>query len=162
MILEQISFWERANKKDVDAIVCTTNNVIKSNGDLVMGKGIAAQFKETFPHTPYTWGKLIEGYKEGGHEDYGVLIDGPCRFNHNTLYLVALQTKRDWADPSPIELVEYSCKKLLAIADLLCWSSIIMTKVGCGNGGLEFKDVQKRIKFLDDRFTICDLGSFDM
>lgn len=158
MIIEEGCFWERANKKDVDAIVCTTNNVIKNNGALVMGRGIAAQFRETFNNIEFKWGRLIEEYKEGGHEDYGVLIDGPHRFNHNQLYLVGLQTKRNWADPSPIELVEESCKKLYKLADLLCWSSIIMTPPGCGNGGLDFKEVKKKIKFLDDRFTIMHMG----
>lgn len=158
MIIEQISFWERANKKDVDAIVCTTNNVIKSNGSLVMGRGIAAQFKETFKGIDYRWGKLVEGYQEGGHNDYGIILDGPNKYNHNSIYLIGLQTKREWFDPSPIDLVEFSCRKLFDLANLLCWSSIIMTKPGCGNGGLDWKVVEKKIKFLDDRFTIVELG----
>jgi hypothetical protein len=29
---------------------------------------------------------------------------------------------------------------------------------GCGNGNLTWKEVQKKIKFLDDRFIITDIG----
>jgi hypothetical protein len=34
---------------DYDTSCCTTNCVVKSNGELVMGAGIAKQFTETFP-----------------------------------------------------------------------------------------------------------------
>jgi hypothetical protein len=158
MIVEKVGLWERASKKDVDAIVCTTNNVIKNNGELVMGRGIAVQFKETFPNISYRWGRLVEEYAEGGHTDYGILVDGPLRYCHNQLYLVGVQTKRNWSEPSPIELIEYSCRKLLQLSDLLCWTRVICPMFGCGNGNLTWKEVQKKIKFLDDRFIITDIG----
>lgn len=156
MIEEDGGYWERASKKDLDALVCTTNNVVKSNGALVMGRGIAAQFRETFPYLDLNWGAIVEGIQEGGNEDYNILIDGPRKWQHNTIYLVGLQTKRDWAQPSPIELVIESCKKLALLANIMTWSKVLMTKPGCGNGGLTWKEVRKNIKFLDDRFIIID------
>jgi hypothetical protein len=159
MLIEDIGFWERASKKDVDAIVCTTNNVIKNDGSLVMGAGIALAFNKEFPYLAQRWGKVIEGMAEGGHTDYGVVIDGPRTWGHNQIYLVGLQTKRHWGDPSPIELVVESVKKLKDLADLLCWSRIICPKFGCANGKLEWKDVEKKIsKILDDRFIIIGLS----
>ena len=156
-MLEEIGgFWERAAQKDIDALVCTTNNVIKSNGALVMGRGIAAQFRESFPYLDLNWGAIVEGLQEGGCEDYNVLIDGPRRWGHNKIYLVGLQTKRDWAEASPVELVVESCIKLVKLADIMNWSRVLMTQPGCGNGGLSWKDVKKKLKFLDDRFIVID------
>lgn len=158
-MLEEIGgFWERASKKDIDALVCTTNNVIKSNGALVMGRGIAAQFKESFPYLDLNWGTIVDGLKEGGHEDYHILIDGPRKWHHNTIYLVGLQTKREWMDPSPIDLIIESCQKLYRLTDIMNWSRVLMTQPGCGNGGLLWKDVKKKLKFLDDRFIVIDNG----
>lgn len=160
MIIEKtMGFWERANKGDIDAIVCTTNNVIKNDGSLVMGAGIALAFNKEFPYLAQRWGKVIEGMAEGGHTDYGIVIDGPRSFGHNQIYLVGVQTKRHWGDPSPIELVVESVRKLAYLADLLCWTRVICPAFGCSNGQLEWPEVEKKIKkILDDRFIIIGLS----
>ena len=160
MIIENtMGFWERANQKDTEVLVCTTNNIIKNNGDLVMGAGIALAFNQEFPFLAQRWGRVIEGMAEGGHTDYGVVLDGPRTFGNNTVYLAGIQTKRHWKDPSPIELVVESTKKLRDLADLLCWTRVICPAFGCSNGGLTWKEVEKKIsKILDDRFIIIGLS----
>lgn len=159
VIIEETDYWARASKKDIDALVCTTNNIIRHDGSLVMGAGIAKQFKETFPYLDLNWGVIVDGLKDGGHEDYHILIDGPRRWQINSVYLVALQTKRHWQDPSPLDLVVESCHRLKLLADIMNWSVVLMTPPGCGNGKLEWKQVKKAIKFLDDRFIIVDNGT---
>ena len=159
MIIEDIGFWERANKDDVDAIVCTTNNVIKQNGALVMGAGIAKAFRDTFPYLDINWGAAAEASADGGNPDYGVLIDGPRMLNRIKVYLVAFQTKRDWADPSDLDLIQYSAQKLAALADILNWQRVICPAFGTNNGGLSWGDVEKKVKkILDDRFIIVGLS----
>ena len=160
MIIEDINFWDRVKESDFDAMVCTTNNIVKNNGALVMGAGIAKSFRDNFPYLDLRWGKIIDGLKEGGYDDYNILIDGPVNWHNNYIYLVGLQTKRDWKDDSDIDLIVESCKKLSQLADALNWSKIILTKLGCGNGNLEWKDVSKKIsKILDDRFIIIDFSA---
>ena len=155
-----MGFWERAKYSDYDALVCTTNNVIKNNGSLVMGAGIAKAFRDTFRYVDMNFGKIVEGVAEGGYTDYGVVIDGPRNYNHNAIYLVGFQTKRDWKDPSDIDLIINSAKKLVKLADSLSWTRIICPKFGCANGQLVWKDVEKSIKnILDDRFLIIDFSS---
>ena len=66
-------FWEEA-QKDYDAIVCTTNNVIKSNGELVMGAGIAKDFGYQYPWIPEEWGRRIEQYTPYNRDNYYVLV----------------------------------------------------------------------------------------
>ena len=160
MIIEnEKGFWERANEKDAEVLVCTINNTIKNDGSLVMGRGIALAFNKEFPYLAQRWGKVIEGMAEGGHTDFGVVLDGPRTWGHNQIYLVGLQTKRHWGDPSPIELVVESVKKLRDLADLLCWSRVICPKFGCANGKLSWDEVEKKIKkYLDDRFIIIGLS----
>ncbi|MFK5283150.1 hypothetical protein ACI3PL_26625, partial [Lacticaseibacillus paracasei] len=71
MIIEkEKSFWNRADEKDVQAIVCTLCNVIKNDGSLVMGKGCAKQFSDTFPFLAKNWGALIQGIAESGRTDF--------------------------------------------------------------------------------------------
>lgn len=161
MIIEtKMGFWERANQKDAEVLVCTTNNVVKNDGSLVMGKGIAGSFNSEFPFLAQNWGAVVEGMAEGGHTDYNVILDGPRRFNHNTVYLAGVQTKRRWQDPSDMDLVVNSVKKLRDLADLLCWSRVICPKFGCANGGLVWAEVEKKIsKILDDRFIIINLST---
>ncbi len=160
MIIEDIGFWERANKDDVDAIVCTTNNVIKQNGALVMGAGVAKQFRDTFPYLDLDWGAAAQASAEGGNLDYGVLINGPRMLNRIKVYLVAFQTKRDWSKPSDIELIQMSAHKLVGLTDILNWQRVICPAFGCGNGGLVWADVEKKIKkILDDRFIIVGVSS---
>lgn len=160
MIIEkEKGFWERSNQKDVQAIVCTTNNVVKNDGSLVMGAGCAKACSDNFPFLARNWGMLVNGMQEGGNNDYYILIDGPRQWNRDVLYIVGVQTKRHWKDPSDIDLIVESCKKLRDLADILNWQCIICPAFGCGYGGLTFKDVEKKIsKILDDRFTIIGLS----
>jgi O-acetyl-ADP-ribose deacetylase (regulator of RNase III) len=161
MIIEkEKGFWKRADEKDVQAIVCTTCNIIKSDGSLVMGAGCARAFSETFPMLSKNWGMVVQGIAEGGNSDYHIVLDGPRRWNNDAIYVIGLQTKRHWKDPSDIELIVESCKRLKNLADILHLQSIICPAFGCGFGGLNFKDVEKRIsKILDDRFTVISLSS---
>ena len=39
-------------KSDCDIIAITTNGVVKKNGELVMGRGIASQAKQRYPDIP--------------------------------------------------------------------------------------------------------------
>lgn len=161
MIIEnKMGFWQRANEKDVQAIVCTLCNVIKNDGSLVMGAGCALQFNKEFPFLARNWGMLIQGIAEGGNTDFNVVIDGPRMWNKDVLYLIGVQTKRHWQDPSDIDLIVESCKKLKDLADILRLQRIICPAFGCGNGNLSFKDVESKIKkILDDRFIIINLSS---
>ena len=160
MIVEnKIGFWERIGFDDVQAAVITLNNVIKNDGSLVMGAGQSLQANKTFPLLARNWGMLIKGMSEGGHNDFHLVIDGPRQYNRDVLYLVGLQTKRNWKDPSDLDLIVESCKRLRDLADTLHWDRIIVPALGCGYGNLKWSEVEKKIgKILDDRFIIIGLS----
>lgn len=152
-----------------EALVITTNNVVKSNGELVMGAGIAKLAKEKWPDLPQYWGAClrykqkespyIDTYHCDGEYHNLMYIPDECFDNVNikvTGYIVlALQTKRHWKDKSDINLIIRSCIKLKEFADRVKLNKVYMTRPGCGNGGLNWNKVKEAISFLDERFIIC-------
>ena len=140
MLEKKNDFW--IESMDADAIVVTTNNVITTKG-LVMGAGIALQFKEKYPDLPIIFGQTIK------NEEYNIAIT-----NKNGKYIIAVQTKFHFKDASPMELVVNSCRKLYSLCDTLNLQKIVMVKPGCGNGNLLWPDVKNNISFLDDRFVV--------
>lgn len=153
MIELKSNYWDVAEKYDV--LVCTTNSVLKSNGELVMGAGIAKDFKDRYPDLPRFFGgqmckntsKLINGWPFYGIMSVFDIIDKQT--------LIALQTKYHYKDKSPLDLIVRSCEMLKEYCDKYYINKVLMTRPGCGNGGLKWEDVKPAINFLDDRFVIC-------
>jgi hypothetical protein len=128
------------------APVCiTTNGIIKKNGELVMGAGIALQAKQRFPALPLKAGNAVKGY------------------GNRTLYFIeerlfTFPTKYDWRDPSDINLIGLSAHQLKAQCDQLGFNRVYLPRPGCSNGKLNWPDVDNVLRqILDDRFTIVSL-----
>ena len=141
-------FWMEA-ESNVDAIVCTINTVCKTNGGLVMGAGIAQQFADQFEWLQERWG--CRTAKQGNRTyPFVELMSG----THPAI--VGIHTKYDWKDHSPFKLVDRSVKQLYIIATSLGWKRILMTKPGCGYGGLHWeKQVRPLLEqVLDERFVV--------
>jgi O-acetyl-ADP-ribose deacetylase (regulator of RNase III) len=138
--------------KDYDAIVCPTNGVVKTNGELVMGGGLAKQFKEKFPYIPYIWGSHVKRYGNhlGKHSHDG---------NPELPALVSFPSKHHWKDVSDIDLIRRSTQELVECADYQDYKKVLLPKVGCGLGGLTWKEVKPVLeKYLDKRFTIISFA----
>jgi hypothetical protein len=59
---------------------------------------------------------------------------------------------------STLERIEQSCKELVALANLHKLNTVLITRAGCGNGGLDWNDVKPVMaKLLDDRFIVVDI-----
>lgn len=139
-------FWKV--HRDYDAIVCTTNQVVKKNGLLVMGVGIAADFADRFPQLPFLWGR------ENSKQPPPSVIF--TKIPNIRPYLVALPTKRHWQQKSDLNLIRQSAEALRHKADELKLSSVLMTPPGCGLGGLDWTSQVFPLlePLLDDRFTV--------
>jgi len=144
-------FWEVCHS--YDALCCTTNLVVKSsNGNLVMGAGIAKQFAQRFPCLPRIWGRRTEEMLE--RKDVWVTpIVTPIDSDQ---FAVAIPTKIHWRNKSDISLIKRSIYHLAVIAKALGWKKVLLTRPGCGNGGLNWEtEVKPNIeKFLDDKFDV--------
>lgn len=147
------NFWDYAKEHQPQVLVCTTNGVIKSDGKLVMGKGIAKDFSEYFPDLSGFWGfKISKQYKDNPELRKTLTYEPwPMRLTSKKLLkgyrpiVYNLQTKTDLKKPSRIELVIASIIKLQEFCIKNRIQSVLMTRPGCGNGGLRWEDVRNYI-----------------
>ncbi len=133
--------------KDYDAICCTTNNVVKSNGELVMGAGVAKVFAQKYSWLSLNWGTRVK------QQQYtGVMVTSMITKPN----LVYFSTKYHWKDPSDLNLIEYNIKTLMIIINVFNWT-ILLPRPGCLNGGLDWSLVKPRLDLIingDKRLTI--------
>jgi O-acetyl-ADP-ribose deacetylase (regulator of RNase III) len=122
---------------DVEALVNTVNTVG------VMGKGIALQFKRAYPEN-------FASYKaacDTGLVSVGSMHVFPVRqIGVQLKYIVNFPTKRHWRSPSRLEDIQSG---LVALRDVIIENdikSIAIPPLGCGNGGLDWRDVQPLIQ----------------
>jgi len=138
-------------KQNCQAICVTTNGVVKKSGALVMGAGVALEAAERIQLLPYELGSRV---KRMGNIPHLILW---CYENPNGQIqsVVSFPTKHHWKDKSDIKLIDSSAKRLVEICNEYRWSKIVLTRPGCGNGGLQWNMVKKQIEpILDDRFFI--------
>lgn len=109
-------------------------NTVNTKG--VMGKGIALQFKKAFP-------EAFKAYKNAC--DNGELHIGKVHvFEYVTSqphYIINFPTKDDWKKPSRIEYIEKGLESLIEAIQKYKIHSIAIPALGCGQGGLKWKDV---------------------
>ena len=130
-----------------DAICITTNGIIKANGELVMGAGLAKKAKEKYPHLPKALGKVVSMH--GNHVYY-------VKKQLEPLYICSFPTKHDWRDKSDINLVIQSAKELVVLTTKMGWTRVYLTRPGCGLGGLDWQEIKPMLnQIFDDRFIIC-------
>ncbi|HEY0143845.1 MAG TPA: macro domain-containing protein [Thermoanaerobaculia bacterium] len=121
----------------VEALVNTVNTAG------VMGRGIALQFKQAYPGMFRVYeagcraGEVVIGKMHVF--DRGGLAGGPR-------WIINFPTKRHWRAASRIADVEAGLEDLVATVCRLGIRSIAIPPLGCGNGGLDWRDVRPRIE----------------
>lgn len=137
-------------------VAVPVNMVVKKNGELVMGAGLAKAIAERFPMLPNVFGLLFEasnalrspGGTSGVFVHHVAVSDRDARLRH----FVSFPTKRHYSSPSSLELIEESLGQLIRL-DV---SNVFVPKVGCGLGGLSWERQVRPmlVERLDERFTI--------
>ena len=120
----------------VDAVVNTVNTVG------VMGKGIALQFKKAFPEN-------FKKYKEecdAGNMQPGRVLVIQVGGITQPRWIINFPTKKHWRNKSKIDFIRDGLKSLADEIRRLKISSIAVPPLGCGYGGLDWKDVQPLIE----------------
>lgn len=120
---------------DVQALVNTVNTVG------VMGRGIALQFKRAYPENFEAYRKLCQR----GELEPGKLFTYDLNRLHNPRYIINFPTKRHWKGKSKLEYIESGLVALVQEIDRLGIKSIALPPLGCGLGGLRWRDVYARI-----------------
>ena len=120
---------------EVEALVNAVNTVG------VMGKGIALQFRETFPENYKAYQKAC---KQGKVQIGKMLVNDNGQFI-NPRYIINFPTKRHWREPSRVEDIKAGLVDLQSIIRAYEITSIAVPSLGCGNGGLDWKIVRPLI-----------------
>jgi O-acetyl-ADP-ribose deacetylase (regulator of RNase III) len=117
---------------DAEALVNTVNCVG------VMGRGIALQFKNTFP-------KNFEAYAAACKREEvqpGRMFVYETGFLANPKYIINFPTKRHWRGKSRIEDIEAGLCALVGEIRARGIRSVAIPPLGSGLGGLDWKDVR--------------------
>jgi O-acetyl-ADP-ribose deacetylase (regulator of RNase III) len=102
-----------------------------------MGKGVALQFKKRHPEMYQEYCKQCAR----GEVQPGQLYV----YRANQYNIINFPTKRHWRNPSRIEDIEAGLKSLRKFLETKPMESIAIPPLGCGNGGLDWNYIGKRI-----------------
>lgn len=131
---------------DAQALVNTVNCVG------VMGKGLALAVKEKWPsverqyYTQCRYGLVRPGFIHVAHP----LEEGAPKFVLN------FPTKRHWRDKSILDDIDSGLVALGHQVSKLSIASVAIPALGCVNGGLDWRDVLRRILKLAESMQIVD------
>lgn len=155
MIIQELqgNIWEIPGNNH---IVITTNGTVKTNGECVMGRGIAAQAKNFFPEVPKIVGSTLK--KAGLIPFYIGKETNPL--TNQTVNLWSFPVKYRWYEEADLNLIV----KAMKIFVVLMYNSkgkILIPRPGCGNGRLGWVVVKKELekipcpKELNDKIYFC-------
>lgn len=135
---------------NADALVNTVNTVG------VMGKGIALQFKHAYPamfkaYERAAKNRQIKLGKMDVHETGK--LSGPR-------YIINFPTKQHWRARSRLDDIRSGLVDLVRVVDELGVKSIAVPPLGCGNGGLDWRDVEPLIASAFDQLPDVDVLVF--
>jgi O-acetyl-ADP-ribose deacetylase (regulator of RNase III) len=108
----------------------------------VLGKGIALQFKRRFPETFRAYAAACER----GEIKPGRMFVVDTGQAVNPRYIVNFPTKRHWRAPSRLEDIRDGLAALVRELRERGIRSVAIPPLGCGNGGLEWADVEPMIR----------------
>ena len=138
--------------KFADVICITTNGFVKKNGRAVMGAGNAKQARDMFKDIDLDFGKAL---KENGNIvqiiRYENLVD-------KELPIVSFPVKHNWWEMADLELIRNSLKQLLIMMIYNDWKKVILPRLGCSNGKLNWLSEVRPLleEYLDERVYVVD------
>jgi O-acetyl-ADP-ribose deacetylase (regulator of RNase III) len=123
-------------RADAEALVNTVNCVG------IMGRGIALQFKNTYPANF----RAYEAACAREEVQPGRMFVFETGYLGNPKYIVNFPTKRHWRGKSRIEDIDAGLKALIQEIRARRIRSIALPPLGSGLGGLDWRDVRARIE----------------
>jgi len=121
---------------DVDALVNTVNTVG------VMGKGIALQFRRAYPEMYRDYVRAAKA----GDVQLGRMHVWATKALTGPRYVINFPTKGHWRSRSRLADIDRGLVDLVRVVRELDITSLAVPPLGCGQGGLDWWDVEPRIR----------------
>jgi O-acetyl-ADP-ribose deacetylase (regulator of RNase III) len=115
-------------------------NTVNTEG--VSGRGIALQFKLRFPQNY----KVYRTAAKRGEIQIGKMLPVWIGSLGGPKWIINFPTKKHWRTPSRLDEIEQGLDELVRVIKELEIRSIAVPPLGCGNGGLEWRDVHPIIE----------------
>ena len=144
MILRTGNMFDHIDECDV--LLVTTNCIVKSNGELVMGSGAALQAKLYDTSLPR---RLARKILEKGVR-YGLIIFEDSKIG-------AFQTKYHFSSSAKYEIIAYSTTLLCDWVNRNKQKTVFLNYPGIGLGGLKEERVYRVISKLPDNVVVWKL-----
>ncbi|MEX0613857.1 MAG: macro domain-containing protein, partial [Pirellulales bacterium] len=121
---------------DAEALVNTVNTVG------IMGKGIALQFRQAYPEV------YAEYRRACAHDELrpGSVQVVPIQRLGGPKYVINVPTKRHWKGKARLTDIDSGLRALTKAIREYGITSVAVPPLGCGNGGLDWRDVEPRIR----------------
>jgi len=135
MLEQQIDILSERVLTKAGAICFTSNGVVKRDGTLVMGAGVAKAFRDHFPGLDREAGDAVTSR--------GNVCQVVSR--RHGIPIVAFPTKNHWKDPSDMPLIMRSAHRLMSLVRVEQWSLVALPRPGCRNGRLCWDEVRRAV-----------------
>lgn len=119
------------------ALVNTVNTVG------VMGKGIALQFKKSYPNN---FKAYVDACKRNEVQVGKMFITRDSNLSSGEKFIINFPTKTDWRKPSEYSYIETGLDDFVKVLAKYNIRSVAIPPLGAGNGGLEWEKVRKIIE----------------
>lgn len=125
------------------AIVCP------SNCFGVMGKGLAWEFKNRYPHFYWQYKNDCEdGEVRVGEVRIYTVFPEQYELKKNPEYIINFPTKLHWKNPSTYDYIKGGLQHLVSVNENIWrFDSIAFPKLGCGLGNLEWPFVKQIFEY---------------
>lgn len=136
---------------DAQALVNTVNTVG------VMGKGIALQFKESFPNN---YREYVAACRRKDLRPGNLLVVKEVTLSGEKI-IINFPTKTEWYLKSKYEYIEKGLEELAKVIEEYKIESIAIPPLGCGNGGLKWEKVKSIMQEYLGHLTNIDIQVYE-
>lgn len=143
MHIKTLDIWDyKTEIDDGRKMLCiTTNGDTNKLGLAIMGKGIALQSSKHYPGLSNNLGAKI---KTWGEAPFGGILSQTPR-------LFSFPVKYHWRDKADLSLIKWSTQVLATFLRNTGQERVVLLpRPGCGNGGLDWEDVEPIVSRLPD------------
>lgn len=146
MILKRGDMWSQFGMGGL--FMLTTNPIIKRDGSVVMGRGIALQAKKRFPKLPFDFARQLTRRLGRGLPKVGTI----GRYGGQAVGY--FMVKRHWQHPAELSIIADSVTALIPFSRQ--YSIVNLNFPGIGNGKLKREDVLPLLEVLPNNIHVWE------